>query len=269
MAKIRTVKPQLARHRTLFEMEQQSGLPMRFIWAMFPTVCDRKGRFVWRPWELKLDICPYDNFDFEKAMDVLHQNGMLRKYRVGAEIYGDIPTFEKHQHVNTRESKSLLPDWSDGQILEAPQPTCMHVQSTVAHDEEGKGREGKRKGSGREVVSSSPVTTRELIALYCDLWKERYNAETAPVITGAAAGRFKELAKHGPDRARRLIEAYLQMPDSWFVTKRHDIFTLMGNINAVSLFADSGKMISKAELKDLENKVSQHNMIAALERGEI
>lgn len=280
MAKIRTIKPALARHRTLFEMEQESGLPMRFIWAMFPSICDREGRFVWRPWELKLDICPYDQIDFEKAMDLLHQNGMLHKYKVDAETYGTIPTFSKHQHVNVRETKSVLPSPEDGQVVDAPSPTCMHVKDTCANDEEGKGREVEGKWKGREVEPvhvTHPKTPdlavqawQKLLGVYCEGWKARYNSPRSPSVGPKEFSILKKLIKEqGGDRARVLVEAYLQMPDSWFVTKAHDLPTMIGNLNKVSLFADSGKMVSKQELRELDSKVDQHNLLAALDRGEI
>lgn len=107
--RIRSIKPELSRHRGLYELEQESGLPMRFAWAMLPTVCCREGRFRWRPWDLKLDILPYDDLDFSRVLDAWLTRGYLVKYRVGDEWFGCIPTFLKHQTPNNRESASPLP----------------------------------------------------------------------------------------------------------------------------------------------------------------
>ena len=64
MARIRTVKPDLFRHEALYELEIETGLPIRFSFAGLFTTCDRRGRFKWKPRQLKLDVLPYDNLDF-------------------------------------------------------------------------------------------------------------------------------------------------------------------------------------------------------------
>lgn len=157
MARIRTIKPELARHRELFDLERETGLPFRFIWAMFPTVCDREGRFKWRPWDLKLDVCPYDDLNFEAVMDRLHAEGMLERYEHNGEQYGFIPTFLKHQSVNLRESASRLPspDHEDSKIHPARARTCMHVHARGEwNGREGKGKE-RREGQKAEPSSAS------------------------------------------------------------------------------------------------------------------
>lgn len=93
MARIRTIKPELAKHEILFELEQQLGCAVRFAWAMLFTQCDREGRFKWRPRPLKLDILPYDDCDFSRVLDAWVTRGLLVKYRVGNEWFGCIPTF--------------------------------------------------------------------------------------------------------------------------------------------------------------------------------
>ena len=49
MLRIRTVKPEIAKHEGLFELEEELDAPVRFAWVMLFTVCDREGRFKWRP----------------------------------------------------------------------------------------------------------------------------------------------------------------------------------------------------------------------------
>lgn len=107
-----------------------------------------------------------------------------------------------------------------------------------------------------------------LVAHYCDCWKAKYHSN--PAITKQVAGQLRRLAKElGPDRAHALITAYLQMPDSWFVTKRHDVSTLITNLNAVVQFADTGKMITKAQTRELDSKINMQQTIDALRRGEV
>jgi hypothetical protein len=151
LARIRSIKPEIAKHEGLFELEQATGFPIRFTWALLPTVCDREGRFKWRPRPLKADILPYDTVDFDRVLDAFLQAGFLSKYRVGSEWYGWIPTFEKHQYVNNRETASELPDPFDAEELVTRDPR-------VAHAPRG---EGNRKGREQEGNGDSAVTLRD------------------------------------------------------------------------------------------------------------
>jgi hypothetical protein len=109
MARIRTVKPELFRHEELFELEQNTGLPIRISFIALFTVCDREGRFKWRPRQLKLDCLPYDEVDFLKVLETLMLKGFINKYEVDGEFYGLIPTFTSHQVINLREAQSIIP----------------------------------------------------------------------------------------------------------------------------------------------------------------
>lgn len=103
------MKPEIAKHELLFQLEQETGFPIRFVWAILPTACDREGRFKWRPGALKTDLLPYDAVDFEAVLSALVDAGFLHWYEVDGEAYGYIPTFHKHQVINQRESQSQLP----------------------------------------------------------------------------------------------------------------------------------------------------------------
>jgi hypothetical protein len=78
-----------------------------------PGICCREGRFRWRPWDIKLDILPYDDVDFSRVLDAWLTRGLLVRYRVADEWYGWIPTFRKHQAINNREVASTLPPFED------------------------------------------------------------------------------------------------------------------------------------------------------------
>jgi hypothetical protein len=151
MARIRTIKPELARHEGLFELERASGLPMRLVWALLPMICDREGLFKWRPRALKCDILPYDELDFAHVLDALVEAGFLVKYRVGDDWYGAVPTFSKHQFVNAREQDSSLPapDAADETVTRAARVAHASVNWNSPARGEGKGREqeGNRKGT--------------------------------------------------------------------------------------------------------------------------
>jgi hypothetical protein len=127
-----------------------------------------------------------------------------------------------------------------------------------------------KKGSSAKKSSAASGQTHDLIKLYCDLWMKTYKTSKSPPITGKETGIFSKLHKDvGFERAKSLIQAYLRMPDQWFVTKRHDAVTLTANLNAISLFADNGKMISNKEIRELDKKVATQNLLDAIDRGEI
>ncbi len=127
MGKIRTVKPELFRHERLFEAEQHSSFPLRLIFIGLFTVVDAEGRFRWRPRQLKLDILPYDEINFESALLSLVEFGFIKKYVYQNEWYGCIPTWRKHQSINQREPQSNLPN---------PQLEVLHDIDRTLHKTE-------------------------------------------------------------------------------------------------------------------------------------
>jgi hypothetical protein len=110
MARIRTVKPETFEHEVLFDAEKETGLPLRVAWIGLWTQCDRRGRFLWRPRQLKANILPYDDLDFERVLDALWTHGFLVKYASDGNTYGCIPTWDKHQFINNKEKESELPE---------------------------------------------------------------------------------------------------------------------------------------------------------------
>jgi hypothetical protein len=148
MARIRTVKPELFRHEGLFDLEKETGLPIRLSWIGLFTCCDREGRFKWRPRQLKSEILPFDDeIDFSRVLDALFTRGFVVKYRVDNEDYGHIPTWNEHQVINNRESESALPEPVETFCLEQPD-ACLTRDERVPHATQGerKGKERNKEG---------------------------------------------------------------------------------------------------------------------------
>lgn len=166
MGRIRTVKPELFKHEELFDLEKETGLPIRTAFMGLFTCCDKEGRFKWRPRALKLDILPYDDVDFSRVLDALMTRGFVVKYVVGEEFFGFIPTFSKHQVINNRESDSELPAPEESLYVsttstrEARVPDAMGTPLKHAQGEgkgkEGKGREGEEEGK-ETLVEQKPL----------------------------------------------------------------------------------------------------------------
>lgn len=116
-ARIRTVKPEFFKHESLFDLETNTGLPMRLAFEGLWIVTDREGRFQWRPRTIKSEILPYDQVDMAEILNHLASNKFVIQYEVDGELFGWIPSFDKHQFINNRESESELPCPSTGKIL--------------------------------------------------------------------------------------------------------------------------------------------------------
>jgi hypothetical protein len=109
MARISTIKPEFFRDPTLYQLEKDSGLPIRVAFAGLWVVADREGRFKWEPKVIKLDVLPWDDVEFDEVLNVLERGGRIIKYTVGGKTFGVVKNFTKHQRVNNREAPSTLP----------------------------------------------------------------------------------------------------------------------------------------------------------------
>lgn len=158
VGRIRTIKPES------FTDEHLNALPFehRWVFAGLLTEADREGRLEDKPRTLKARILPYDlTIDaFEKILLVLTDEGFIRRYVVGGEAFIDIPKFLKHQHINPREAQSILPSYSEAEMVMAEIPRVGHASTTrqgrvsdVQVGREGKGKEGKER---EDLVPSEP-----------------------------------------------------------------------------------------------------------------
>ena len=108
--RIRTIKPEFFHHEGLYELEKETGLPIRISFAGLWCAADREGRFKWEPRRLGIQILPYDNVEFSRVLHALTTRGFIVKYASNGEDFGYIPTFSRHQVINNRESPSVLPN---------------------------------------------------------------------------------------------------------------------------------------------------------------
>lgn len=138
--RIRTIKPEFFLHEELFDLERETGLPIRLAYAGVWCAADREGRFAWKVRTLKAQILPFDDVDFPRVLDALVTRGFLERYRCGDEWFGRIPTFKDHQFVNPREKASSIPDISEAEELDASSTREARVED--ASRKEGKGKEG-------------------------------------------------------------------------------------------------------------------------------
>lgn len=135
-------------------------------------------------------------------------------------------------------------------------------------EKEGEEAQETTKPVKRPLKAVAPEGTQDTIARYCDSWRARYGAN--PHIGKKVAGQIKSLVKDmGYQKAMQYIEAYLEMPDAWFVKKRHDIPTLMSNMNAVTQYIQTGRLFTNRDIRSLEQAVNTQNLLDMVERGQI
>jgi hypothetical protein len=208
MARIRTVKPELFKHEDLFELEQETGLPIRLAFIGLFTCCDRAGRFKWRPRSLKLDVLPYDDCDFSRVLDALMTRGFVQKYEVDGEEYGVIPTFAKHQIINNRESESELPGPPEFLEESSTSTRDSRVENASSTRHEGKGKEGKGKeGASTTDAPPLPASPPTRIGELCVLLR-RAGVNTSPDAVGKAdwsanPGVTDDIVRTALDTARK------------------------------------------------------------------
>lgn len=160
MSRIRTIKPAFFKHEELFDLEQKTGLPLRVAFAALWTVCDREGRFQWRPRALKLDCLPYDDVDFSRVLDALATRGFVVKYESDGKFYGFVPSFSVHQVINPRESASVLPNPHKNNVIDASltRETSAETRHIPAHGE------GKGKGTLPPLTPQRGDVTSDLLS---------------------------------------------------------------------------------------------------------
>lgn len=256
MARIRTIKPDFFRHGGLFDAEQETGLPLRVAFAGLWTACDREGRFVWKPRELKLDALPFDNVDFSRVLDALATRGHITRYRVNGTDYGFIPSWHSHQVINNRESPSNLPEPTQTSIESA---TCTREArvddarpAPLVHAQaEGKGKEGEEEGKEiaqtTAVVSASaeqptkpaasaprtssakePAPTSATWDAYADAYRSRYGVD--PVRNAKVNGQLSQLvARIGGDEAPPVARFFVGLQDAYYVRRMHPVDDLLSN----------------------------------------
>jgi hypothetical protein len=164
--RIRTIKPEAFTDEKLWDLEEETGLPIFRGFVGLWCVADKRGRFEWRPRALKTHILPYWDGDFSRVLDACATRGLVVKYACDGREYGWIPSFEKHQVVNNREQESEIPAppetrevtgtfTREARVPDASPTPLVQVQA------EGKGREGKGEDPRvDDATSLSPVASR-------------------------------------------------------------------------------------------------------------
>lgn len=142
MARIRTIKPEFFTSEDIVSLSPLARLLYQATWCE----ADKEGRLVWKPRTFKLRYFPADDCDIEAMCAELVNAGLVALYGEGLAY---IPAFGKHQHINPRESASVLPD-----PHASARVGTRHDASARDSDAQG-GREGKGRSNTRHDAKPS------------------------------------------------------------------------------------------------------------------
>ncbi len=180
MARKRFISPEFFKHGELYDAERQSGLPLRLAYAGLWTLCDRRGMFWWKPREMKLDIMPYDDLDFEDVLWALESAGYVECYSVGNKRFGRVPSFERWQTFHRNEQPSDVPEPSEGRRESSkgrrePSPSvavAVAVATTVATT----ATTGTERAKARRTPASFPHFDKAVCDAAYELWQSSAGA---------------------------------------------------------------------------------------------
>jgi hypothetical protein len=173
--RIRTIKPEFFTHEGLQSAELEEKLPLRLAYIGLWCAADREGRFKLEPRRLGVQILPYDQVEFSRVLHALATRGFVVLYTVGDACFGCIPSFERHQIVNNRESRSLIPDMDsegadkalDEKKIDACLTRASRQKDACTTPAKRKGREGNGKdgpsATGEKVDEKPPRQRNEIL----------------------------------------------------------------------------------------------------------
>jgi hypothetical protein len=146
MARIRTFKPDFLRHELLQDIEAKNpGKYPMFVFLGLWSVCDKQGVFAWKPRSLKLDIYPFLDYDMEETLQILIDEGFIRKFVADedGETYGHVINFERHQRINGDEAKN------PPKYPSPPEETSEKQERSNTEAGEKQERSGEENGKGK------------------------------------------------------------------------------------------------------------------------
>lgn len=124
----------------------------RLLYIALWCEADREGRMAWKPKTFKMRYLPADDCDIDALCNEIVARGLVVLYADG---YAWVPSFEKHQHINPRESKSTLPD---PHASVTRRPRVKHATVTVETRDSDAQVGKERKGSISSRVPSDDDT---------------------------------------------------------------------------------------------------------------
>lgn len=274
--RIRSIKPAVHLDEELWDLEQESGLPIFRAYTGLWGAADREGRFEWRPRMLKSEILPYWDGDFSRVLDALTARGFLVRYVYRGRHFGYVRTFKKHQVINNKETESALPSPDDSESkLYIPEDLTrggrVDDASTTkpfpALEKNVRNMEGEQEGEQELCVRAEPRTLAQelnsaFVKAYTTLMSGPPNVRdtsamviaTAPWIETAA--RLRGLTES--ELCQQLVKAFFasakaaesRFKPSWLAHDPDEWLSPPRALSAVRGRSGPGPVATRAELEE-------------------
>lgn len=122
-----------------------------------------------------------------------------------------------------------------GRLLPKRTPSTIQAESKLSQPSLSSSL-SKKEIRKEEKAPVAPIDGN-LVAEYYRAWNEKYKSR-APLMPKDHA-QLRQLGENlGFDTAKDLIKFYFKVPNDWFSKKRHDVQTLMANLNVVQEYAN-------------------------------
>lgn len=145
MSRIRSVKPDFFRHEGLQTLEaEHPGYFCMLVFEGLWVICDRAGRFEWKPRTIKLDVLPFLDYDIAGTLQLLMGAGFIHRYEVQGKVYGCIPSWEAHQTFESLKNEKVR----------FPDPSGLFPDKSGKGPGQGRDQLGKERE--REAVKMQP-----------------------------------------------------------------------------------------------------------------
>lgn len=271
MARIRSIKPEFWKDGRLARISDPCALFFIGLW----NFCDDDGKCRNDSLELSLNMPRFNSQHISRWVQTLFEHGLVQL----STDFGWVSVVSwNHQRIDKPQKPKIqkseiewLPIVERDYSKNAQRMVKEDSKNVRRKDRIGKDRIGKDRIGGSipecktETVSPPP---QNFISIYCDAFKKTYG--TNPIIKGKEAGIAKRIAEGlSLERIKSLIEAYFEMRDPWFVTKRHDLVTFEQNMNAVVIYADTGKTISKTQINQMEKQDAVKSQLERIRNGKL
>lgn len=288
MARIRTIKPDFFRHEGLQDLEVANpGAYTMMVFAGLWGHCDSKGRFEWRPRQLKLDILPFLPFDMATTLSLLESANMVRRYSVGGKEYGEIQTFEKHQRLSGKEAtegeKHPEPPKTTSEATGKQQGSNREIPES--QEGKGKGKEEEREGKGNGI-SPAPASRTPKKEIHPDdetalqaACRETFRAYQAAYVVrhgtphtdnAKVRSQIKQFCQRVPHAEAPLIAAWFPShPAAKYVQNLHTVGFLLADVDKLRTEWATGQTMSATRAMQSDrtsaNMASHNGALALLE----
>lgn len=278
MARIRTVKPEFWSDEKVAQLSEGC---MAFFIGLW-NFCDDEGKCENNARQLSLRMPVFRTKDILTWLSRLSELGLIRFSHDSQWL---LVTNWNHQKID----RPRLPKVKAAEIQWLPIPDSTKPRESSSNvrrkDRIGSDRIGSdriRRRPRKTIAKTQPelvptsfdtppagaplsaaAETEDVIGRYHELWKQLYK-ERAPLLP-LDYKKLNDLAKNlGAKTAISLVEAFFAMPDSWFISKRHDVQSLISNLTKVQHFVATGKTVTRRDADSIESAQSLANQIQRL-----